>query len=89
MKFRKKINEIDGWQIVFRNNVHMYCHELTVSKNNKNILVPCEDLTTKERTIGIWIDNIIETEEVKKELKSILSEWSKGLEAKTEIYFEK
>ena len=66
----------------------LYCHQLTVSKKDRIISVPCEDLPCKEKTMGIWLDNIQETEELKKELKCILSEWSKELETKTEIYLE-
>ena len=88
MRFHETKHEIDGWEIFFKNNVHMYCHQLTVKKENLCISIPCEDLPCKDRTIGIWVEKIKESEEVKKELKNVLSKWCKEVETKSEIYLE-
>ena len=88
MKFRKTEQKIKGWNILFKNNVHMYCHQLTVTKGNISISIPCEDLPRTTKTMGIWLEDIKQSEEVKKELKNLLSEWCKELDTETEIYLD-
>ncbi len=42
----------NGWRILFRQNVHMYCHQLTASKGDLELEIPCEDMPAGP--IGIW-----------------------------------
>ncbi len=42
----------NGWSIRFRPNVHMYCHDLKLSKGQDQLRVPCED--TPSGWVGIW-----------------------------------
>jgi hypothetical protein len=83
---RKIIDKVEGWEISLNRNVHMYCHSLSVEKGNDKISISCEDLPTKEKTIGIWLHTLEEPEEIKKELAQVLLDWTKKLEVKFQIY---
>jgi len=44
----------NGWSIKFKKNIHMYCHSLTMEKGNAVHDIPCEDLPSSFRLVGIW-----------------------------------
>jgi len=84
MKFRTKTDTVDGWLISLRNNVHMYCHQLTVTKGNTKIDVPCED--TPEGHIGVWVEDLNIDGQNKDDLISSLRPFFDGLGPAYKIY---
>ena len=84
MKFRKVAEEIQGWEILFQNNVHMYCHRLQLTKNEQTISIPCED--TPDGPTGIWLEGIDIDEDIRRALVPVLSEFFDSLERSDKIY---
>ena len=79
-------DNVDGWEISLNRNVHMYCHALTVKKGQHRMNIDCEDLPTKEKTIGIWLHNLNAPNELKEQLQQVLLKWAKQFEVKFQIY---
>ena len=77
---------IQGWEISFTRNVHMYCHSLSANKGQNEIAIQCEDLAVEEKTVGIWLYDLKISEEIKKELQQIILLWADSLEEKIKIY---
>ncbi len=86
---RKIVEKVGSWEISLNRNVHMYCHSLSVRRGNYQISISCEDLPTKEKTIGIWLHALEVSEEIKKELSLVLLEWTRTLEVKFKIYISR
>ena len=83
---RKIVDKVESCEIFLNRYVHMYCHELSVKRGRHQIAISCEDLPTKEKTIGIWLNTLEEPEEIKKELAHVLHAWTNKLEVKFQIY---
>ena len=79
-------DKVDGWEISFSRNVHMYCHALSVNKGQRKFIIDCEDLPTHEKTIGIWLHNLKESDEIKRELRNVLLKWANQFKVKFKIY---
>lgn len=79
-------DKVDGWEISFNRNVHMYCHALSVKKGERKFSIDCEDLPTPEKTIGIWLYNLKAPDEIKKELQNVLLKWADQFEVIFKIY---
>jgi hypothetical protein len=79
-------DNVEGWDISFNRNVHMYCHALSVKKGQYQIGIDCEDLPTTEKTIGIWLHKLDVSNELKDELRRILLRWANKFEIKFQIY---
>jgi hypothetical protein len=47
-----QIGLYNGWVVEFQKNVHMYSHNLKLSKDGVTYDVPCED--TPSGFVGIW-----------------------------------
>ena len=81
---RFETQEIEKWQISFRNNVHMYCHHLEVAKGAYRFDVPCED--TPAGFIGIWVKRMPNIEdEIRDEMILVLTKFFDGLGRNYEI----
>ena len=74
----KIIDKVEGWEISLNRNVYMYYHSLSVKKGDHKISISCEDLPTKDKTIGVWVYTLEESEEIKKELAEALLDWTKN-----------
>ncbi len=79
-------NTVDEWRICFRRNVHMYSHDLSVSKGQEKFGLDCEDLPTAEKTIGIWLHNSVIPSAKVGELQGVLLKWASTLEIRFQIY---
>ncbi len=86
---RKTSENFGKWEISFSPNVHMYCHALTATKGEYRIDLPCEDLPTKEKSIGVWLHDLDISAKHKKELQVVLLEWANSLEVKCRVYVNK
>jgi len=87
MKFKQnKRVEINGWSILLSNNVYMFYHSLSVEKKNEKISIPCEDLPTKEKMLGIWLDDIDTSNSTQDELRSVMLAWANEMEVHCQIY---
>ena len=73
-----------GWDITFKNNVHMYCHRLKSTKGSTSYEVPCED--TPEGYIGIWFMHTDIDKSVREDLVPVLAEFFHGLGSPFKIY---
>lgn len=80
---------IEGWNLDLMRNVHMYAHALTVQKGNYKFSINCEDLVTKEKTIGIWLYNSDIPEKLINDIKNILLIWAKKQSVIIKIYSSK
>ena len=80
------INLIGKWEIKFTNNVHMYCHSLSAKKGEYRVSISCEDLPTKEKTIGIWLHDLDVSEKHKQELQHVLLQWTNELQLHCRVY---
>lgn len=86
-QMKRSINEVfSGWEISLERNVHMYTHDLSVSKGHYRIDIDCEDLPTTEKTIGVWLHNLDISFSLKKELQEVLQHWSNQFDVKFQIY---
>ncbi len=81
--------KIDGWDISLQRNVHMYCHALSVVKGEHKFSIDCEDLPTKEKTIGIWLCSSAIPEAMISEVQATLLKWASDFEIKFQIYTSK
>ena len=79
-------DNVEGWDLSLNKNVHMYCHALSAKKGQDRMNIPCEDLPTKEKTIGVWLTNLELSDERKRELQSVLLQWANKLEVTFQIY---
>ena len=84
MRFNKETQEIKGWQVTFRNNVHMYCHYLEVVKGSSRFDIPCED--TPAEHIGIWVMDLKVEDKIRSELIEVLAKFFDGLGSHYKIY---
>ncbi|EDY87312.1 hypothetical protein GP5015_2491 [gamma proteobacterium HTCC5015] len=64
----------------------MYCHALSVEKGGRKFSIDCEDLPTREKTIGIWLYNLKATDGIKNELRDVLLKWANNFEVIFKIY---
>ncbi len=86
----RNINEkIDGWDISLQRNVHMYTHALSVQKGQSKFGISCEDLPTKEKTIGMWLYTSTIPEPMIEEVQQLLLKWAKQYPIKFQIYSSK
>lgn len=86
----RNINDkIEGWDISFQGNVHMYCHALSVAKGKYKFSINCEDLPTQEKTIGIWLYSSAIPETMINEIQKMLLKWACKFEVKFQIYSSK
>jgi hypothetical protein len=86
---RNVTGKADGWDISLNRNVHMYCHALSAAKSQHKFSIDCEDLPTKEKTIGIWLYNSSIPEAMITEMQAILLKWASDFEIKFQIYTSK
>ncbi len=82
-------NKIGKWRIIFKNNVHMYCHELVVAKGEQKYQIPCEDLPSKGNFVGIWLCDMTAPESHKDELCTILLRWAEEKNMRIKIYTDR
>ncbi len=71
---RELVEKIGSWEISLTRNVHMYTHALSVKKGEYRVSIPCEDLPTNVKTIGMWLYNLELSNKYIEELKSVLLE---------------
>ena len=87
VKMKKKSNhKIADWNIVFKKNVHMYCHDLSATKAKHRIQIQCEDLPCQNNTLGIWLYDLNISSSQKDELKSVLLQWANEIGLQCIIY---
>tara|TARA_Y100000296_G_scaffold83251_1_gene113725 strand:+ start:552 stop:836 length:285 start_codon:yes stop_codon:yes gene_type:complete len=86
---RNVVEKIGQWQISLTRNVHMFSHELKLKNKNLELTLPCEDLAISPKTIGVWLNSVDTSEEIKNEITNLLLEWSKKLNVPFRIYVEK
>jgi len=79
-------HKIGNWLITFTSNVHMYCHDLSARKGNYTIQIPCEDLPSKDKTMGIWLHDLEASAKHKEELKTVLLEWADMMGVRCMVY---
>ena len=79
-------DNIQGWEISFTRNVHMYCHRLTAIKEQHEINIQCEDLAAEEKTVGVWLYDLGISEEIEKDLQKIILRWANSLDERVKIY---
>lgn len=84
MRFARETQTVDGWEITFTNNVHMYCHSLTVAKANAKLEIPCED--TPAGHIGVWLMDLDIESEIRNALIPVLASFFAGLGKAYKIY---
>lgn len=84
MRLATETQTIDGWEISFRNNVHMYCHRLAATKGQTQIDVPCED--TPDGHIGIWMTDLGLKRQARDSLATALDGFFSGLGSAYKIY---
>jgi len=68
------VEVIGNWEISLIKNVHMYTHALSVKKGEYQVSIPCEDLPTSKKTLGIWLYNLNLSNKHIEELKPALLE---------------
>ena len=74
----------NGWTLRFRSNVHMYCHNLTATKDNHELRVCCEDMPSGG--VGIW-PYILELDDlIYADLIVALRLWAADLNADYRLY---
>lgn len=83
---QKTSTRFSGWEISFSPNVHMYCHALAATKGEYRLNLPCEDLPTKEKTIGIWLHDLDISAKHKEELQVVLLKWANSVEVKCKVF---
>lgn len=79
-------NKIDGWDISFRRNVHMYTHALSIQSGQSKFNIDCEDMPTGEQTIGIWLYSSTIPHSRVGEIQQVLLKWAKQYPIKFQIY---
>lgn len=84
MKINTETQKVNGWEISFRSNVHMYCHQLTVSSGGTKLDIPCED--TPEGDIGLWVSDLDSKGKTKEDLISALEAFFNELGSAYRIY---
>ena len=78
----------NGWSVRFRPNVHMYCHDLKLSKGQQDLQVSCED--TPSGWVGIWPYSLDLDELVYADLIAALRDWaSEQLDVDYRLYVTK
>lgn len=83
---RTREHQIGRWHITFTNNVHMYCHDLSVRKGKLVIRIRCEDLPRPPKTIGIWLHDIDLSDKHREELRSAFLTWGEVMGVRCEVY---
>ncbi|MEP1382864.1 MAG: hypothetical protein ABJK64_03635 [Paraglaciecola sp.] len=82
-------DKIDGWDISLQRNIHMYCHALSVEKNQYKFSIDCEDLVTEEKTIGVWLYSSEIPEIMIIDLQKVLLKWASKYDVKFQIHTSK
>ncbi len=82
-------DKIDGWMISLKRNIHMYTHELTISKGSQSYSIDCEDLPSNEKTIGIWLYTLNVSSKIMEQLKALLLKWASNCDICFQIYTAK
>ena len=77
----------NGWRILFRQNVHMYCHQLTASKGDLELEIPCEDMPAGP--IGIWPYTLELDAPVYDDLLMALRAWATSIGVNYRLYVTK
>lgn len=67
---------LDGWTVEFHKNVHMYSHDLKLSRGREAYQVFCED--TPSGFVGIWPYELRETvtDAIFQEILAALRKWA-------------
>jgi hypothetical protein len=79
----------NGWTILFEKNVHMYCHNLIVSKGGFQYQVPCEDSPQSNVGVVMWLYEINLEESIFKDLVTELTQWANSSGMKYRLYLTK
>ena len=74
----------NGWTLRFRSNVHMYCHDLTATKGDHELQVPCEDMPSGG--VGIWPYALELDTATYTDLLVALRLWAAGLDSDYRLY---
>ncbi len=72
---QEHVYSIDGWTVRFHQNIHMYSHDLKVSRGSETYTVFCED--TPAGFVGIWPFELEVSDEKFQELLAVLRQWAK------------
>ncbi|SMF04024.1 hypothetical protein SAMN02745866_00323 [Alteromonadaceae bacterium Bs31] len=80
---------VDGWDIYFQRNVHMYTHALSKKMGGFKFSISSEDLPVKEKTIGVWLYTSSIPESMLENIQAVLIKWAKRYEIKFQLYASK
>lgn len=78
---------IDGWNVEFHRNIHMYSHSLKLSRDGENYDVFCED--TPGGFVGIWPYELNIADALLREILAVLRKWACQLEFQYRLYTSK
>jgi hypothetical protein len=78
-----------GWTILFEKNVHMYCHNLIVSKGDLQYRVPCEDSPQSDVGVLMWLYEINLEKTIFNDLVTGLTQWANSSGMKYRLYLTK
>jgi len=64
----------------------MYCHSLSVKKDQHAFSISCESLASGEANVGIWLSSTELSEDIEAELQRVLLQWTKKFKEKFLIF---
>ena len=73
------------WKFTFRQNVHMFSHDLRAAHGATEYQIPCED-TVVDEVIGVWPYDLKIDGEVYRSLIDALVRWATAEELRCRIY---
>jgi hypothetical protein len=79
--------EIDGWVVCFRRNIHMYAHSLKLSRGAETYEVGCED--TPDGFVAIWPYELPVDGARLQEIVSVLRKWASAVGLRGRLYTSK